>query len=152
MSSIEKTRGLAAEALGEQVACAVVAYRRVHPTAIVIGCIALGAVVAAVDRSWTSLAVAYLAFYLVYLLSRPTVVLARTHSGIVVLRSTLLRPSRPSAHVADRFDPATLVEVGPKAFAYRPLTVGHHRYWVHWVQGASAEQLARPSDEYTNAP
>lgn len=127
------------------------AYRYVHPTAMTVGLVALG-MIAGADGSWARPVVLFLGLSMMYLLSRPTVVLARTRSGIVALRPTLLRPSRPSTHVADRFDAATPVALGPAAFYYRPLTVSYRRYWVHWTHSASAEQLAGPSDDHINTP
>jgi hypothetical protein len=141
VSSIEKTRRLATEALGEQVEVAVVAYRYLHPTALVVGLATVGTLIGGTDRSWMRLVGFFLGCGAVYLLSRPTVVLARTRQGIVALRPTRLRPSRPSANVADRFAAGTPAALGPAAFAYRPLTVSYHRYWVHWRHSASAEHL-----------
>jgi hypothetical protein len=146
VSSIEKTRQLAAEALGEHVEVAVVVYRYLHPTALVVGWATVGMLLVGTDRSWVRLAVLFLGSSVAYLLSRPTVVLARTGAGVVALRPALLRPSRPSANVAERFAVGTPTALGPAAFAYRPLTVSYHRYWVHWRQGAPAERLVRTAD------
>jgi hypothetical protein len=152
VSSIEKTRRLATEALGEQVEVAVVAYRYVHPTALVVVLATVGTLMVGTDRSWMRLAVLFLGCSALYLLSRPTVVLARTQEGIVALRPTLLRPSRPSANVADRFAAGTPKALGPAAFAYRPLTVSYHRYWVHWRHSASAEHLVGTADGRISRP
>jgi hypothetical protein len=112
----------------------------------------VGMLIAGTDRSWVRLAVLLFGLSAVYLLSRPTVVLARTRNGIVALRPTLLRPSRPSANVADRFAAEAPMALGPAAFAYRPLTVSYHRYWVHWRHRASAELLVGTTDGRVNRP
>lgn len=149
MSSIEKTRRLAAEALGEQVEVAVLAYRYVHPLAVLVAI--LGVVSFRADHSWVGGAFVMFACWVLYLLTRPTVFLARTPAGIVALRSLLLRPSRPSTHVIERFPAGTPTAIGPASFNFRPLTVSYRGYWVHW-RDASAEHLVEAADGRVDRP
>jgi hypothetical protein len=143
MPASEKTRQRAADALGEEIDAAVVAYRYAHPAAggvVAVALVILNPMFGA-DYQWLRLAVLYLALEALHLMSRPTVVLARCGTEVVVLRTSLLRPYMPSSRVIARYGPDTPRAIGPTSWDFQPVTVSYHRFWVRSTHRAAAQRL-----------
>ncbi len=136
----------AAAFLDERVWCAVPMTRGPHPKLLMFGVIVVPMSVRAFVPLWWDLAViaATVGAALLYLRTHPSVIVARTDTELVVLRTASMSPSRPVG-VNERLPLTTPRSIGPSRWMERPVTLDGQRYWVPDLYGYLVEWMVEMS-------